>query len=172
MTNIKRIHNRIHKHMTTHLTTILKYAVLVLSVTLTATLQAETDPKQSYAQKLSKSQIECLSKAAYHEAKGESDNGMLAVIHTTLNRVKDNRFPKTVCGVVYQKSQYSWTKYNPKVKEQEQYARAERLAKEVIDGKHKDNTYGALFFNSLHRKPSGTVCTVRIGGHSFYKPIK
>ena len=168
MTYIKRIHKRIHKHMTS----ILKYAVLVLSVTLTATLQAETNPKQSQTQKLSKAQIECLSKAAYHEAKGESDKGMLAVIHTTLNRVKDNRFPKTVCGVVYQKSQYSWTKYNPKVKEQEQYARAERLAKEVVDGKHKDNTQGALYFNSLHRKPSGTVCTVRIGGHSFYKPVK
>lgn len=158
--------------MTTHLTTILKYAVLVLSVTLTATLHAKSINDSSQVQKLSKSQIECLSRAAYHEAKGESDKGMLAVIHTTLNRVKDNRFPKTVCSVVYQKSQYSWTKYNPKVKEQEQYARAERLAKEVVAGKHKDNTNGALFFNSLHRKPSGTVCTVRIGGHSFYKPVK
>lgn len=139
---------------------------------VTATLQAETNPKQSQTQTLSKAQLECLSKVAYHESKGESDAGMLAVIHTTLNRVKDNRFPKTVCGVVYQKSQYSWVKNNPKVKEKEQYERAERLAKEVVAGKHKDNTKGALFFNSLHRKPSGTVCTVRIGGHSFYKPVK
>lgn len=139
---------------------------------ITATLQAETNPKQSQTQTLSKAQLECLSKVAYHESKGESDAGMLAVIHTTLNRVKDNRFPKTVCGVVYQKSQYSWVKNNPKVKEKDQYERAERLAKEVVAGKHKDNTKGALFFNSLHRKPSGTVCTVRIGGHSFYKPVK
>lgn len=139
---------------------------------ITATLQAETNPKQSQTQTLSKAQLECLSRVAYHESKGESDAGMLAVIHTTLNRVKDNRFPKTVCGVVYQKSQYSWVKNNPKVKEKEQYERAERLAKEVVAGKHKDNTKGALFFNSLHHKPSGTVCTVRIGGHSFYKPVK
>ena len=158
--------------MTTHLTNILKCAVLVLSLSLTATLQAKSINDSSQVQKLSKAQLECLSKAAYFESKGESDDGMLAVIHTTLNRVKDNRFPKTVCGVVYQKSQYSWTKYNPKVKEQEQYARAERLAKEVVAGKHKDNTQGALYFNSLHRKPSGTVCTIRIGGHSFYKPVK
>ena len=139
---------------------------------VTATLQAETNPKQSQTQTLSKAQLECLSRVAYHESKGESDAGMLAVIHTTLNRVKDYRFPKTVCGVVYQKSQYSWVKNNPKVKEKEQYERAERLAKEVVAGRHKDNTKGALFFNSLHRKPSGTVCTVRIGGHSFYKPVK
>ena len=56
LTYIKRIHKRIHKHMTS----ILKYAVLALSVTLTTTLQAETNPKQSQVQKLSKSQIECL----------------------------------------------------------------------------------------------------------------
>ena len=168
MTNIKRIHNRIHKHMTS----ILKYAVIVLSATLTATLHAKSINDSSHAQKLSKAQIECLSKAAYHEAKGESDKGMLAVIHTTLNRVKDTRFPKTVCGVVYQKSQYSWTKYNPKVKEQEQYARAERLAKEVIAGKHKDNTQGALYF--VHVKINRNwleklTYTCTIGNHKFFK---
>ena len=139
---------------------------------ITAHVGAKSYDSGSQTQTLSKAQLECLSKVAYHESKGESDAGMLAVIHTTLNRVKDYRFPKTVCGVVYQKSQYSWVKNNPKVKEKEQYERAERLAKEVVAGKHKDNTKGALFFNSLHRKPSGTVCTVRIGGHSFYKPVK
>ena len=163
MTYIKRIHK--------HTVSMLKYAVLAISVTLTATLQAETNPKQSQAQKLSKSQIECLSKAAYFESKGESDAGMLAVIHTTLNRVKDVRFPKTICGVVYQPSQFSWTKHNPKIKDKEQYERAKRLAQEVVDGKHKDNTRNALYFNSLHQQPRGTVCTTRIGGHSFYKPV-
>ena len=154
------------------MTSILKYAVLALSLSLTATLHAKSINDSSQVQKLSKSQIECLSRAAYHEAKGESDKGMLAVIHTTLNRVKDNRFPKTVCGVVYQKSQYSWTKYNPKVKEQEQYARAERLAKEVVEGKHKDNTQGALYF--VHVKINRNwleklTYTCTIGNHKFFK---
>lgn len=148
------------------------YLVLALSASITATLEAKSNPEQSEMQTLSKQQLECLSKAAYFESKGESDKGMLAVIFTTLNRVKDNRFPKTVCGVVYQKSQYSWTKHNPKIKEKEQYERAKRLAQEVVDGKHTDVSKGALYFNSLHKQPKGTVCTVRIGGHSFYKPIK
>ena len=146
--------------------------VLALSALITATLQAETNHEQSQTQTLSKAQLECLSKAAYFESKGESDAGMLAVIHTTLNRVKDTRFPNTICGVVYQKSQFVWTKHNPKVKEKDQYERAKRLAQEAVDGKHKDTSRGALFFNSLHKQPKGTVCTVRIGGHSFYKPIK
>lgn len=56
------------------MTSILKYAVLVLSVTLTATLQAETNPKQSKVQKLSKAQIECLVLNSYMESK--LDKGM------------------------------------------------------------------------------------------------
>ena len=144
--------------------------VIAFSALITATSQAETNHKQSQVQKLPKAQLECLSKAAYFESKGESDAGMLAVIHTTLNRVKDARFPNTICGVVYQKSQFVWTKHNPKVKEKEQYERAKRLAQEAVDGKHRDTSRGALYFNSLHKRPKGTVCTVRIGGHSFYKP--
>ena len=164
MTNIKRTHNR--------MTSILKCAVLVLSVTLTATLQAETDPKQSQAQKLSKAQVECLSRVAYHEAKGESDRGMIAVMQVTMNRVKSEKFANTICGVVYSPNQYSWSKYNPPIKEPKQYERAKRLAYEVVNGKHHDISGKALYFNSLHKQPRGTVCTVRIGGHSFYKPIK
>ena len=154
------------------MTSILKYAVLVLSVTLTATLEAKSYPKQSEMQNLSKQQLECLSLNAYHESKGESDKGMLAVIFTTLNRVKDNRFPKTVCGVVYQKSQHSWTKHNPKIKEKEQYERAKRLAQEVVDGKHKDNTNRALYFvqvkiNRNWLEKLTYTCT--IGNHKFFK---
>ena len=164
MTYIKRIHK--------HTTSILKCAVLVLSVTLTATLQAETDPKQSQVQTLSKTQIECLSRVAYHEAKGESDRGMIAVMQVTMNRVKSEKFANTICGVVYSPNQYSWSKYNPPIKEPKQYERAKRLAYEVVNGKHHDISGKALYFNSLHKQPKGTVCTVRIGGHSFYKPVK
>ena len=163
---------KIFKHIQNYTRTLSICLVFGVSATFTATLQAESNTKQHQEQNLSKAQLECLSKAAYFESKGESDAGMLAVIHTTLNRVKDVRFPKTVCGVVYQPSQYSWTKHSPKIKEKEQYERAKRLAQEVVDGKHKDNTRNALYFNSLHKQPKGTMCTVRIGGHSFYKPVK
>ena len=162
---------KIFKHIQNYTRTLSICLIFGVLATFTATLQAENISTSSYSQNLSKAQVECLSKAAYFEAKSESDAGMLAVIHTTLNRVKDVRFPKTVCGVVYQPSQYSWTKHNPKIKEKEQYERAKRLSQEVVDGKHKDNTRNALYFNSLHQRPRGTICTTRIGGHSFYKPV-
>ena len=143
------------------MTSTLKYAVLALSVTLTATLQAK-----SY----DSAQMNCLALVGYHETKGESDRGMIAVMQVTMNRVKSEKFANTICGVVYSPNHYSWSKYNPLIKEPKQYERAKRLAYEVVNGKHHDISGKALFFNSLHKRPKGTVCTVKIGGHSFYKP--
>ena len=137
--------------------------VISLSASISATLQAE-----SY----DSTQMNCLALVGYHEAKGESDKGMIAVMQVTMNRVKNEKFANTICGVVYSPNQYSWSKYNPPIKEPKQYERAKRLAYEVVNGKHHDISGKALFFNSLHKQPKGTVCTVRIGGHSFYKPVK
>lgn len=111
----------------------------------------------------------CLALVGYFEAKGESDRGMIAVMQVTMNRVKSDKFPNTICSVVYSPNQYSWTKHKHVIKEPEQYERAKRLAQEVVNGKYHDISGKALFFNSLHKRPKGTVCTTRIGGHSFYK---
>jgi spore germination cell wall hydrolase CwlJ-like protein len=61
-------------------------------------------------------QLDCLATNIYHEARGESDMGKLAVAHVTVNRVKSRKFPNTVCDVVYQ-AQYSewWAKQGKQV---------------------------------------------------------
>jgi spore germination cell wall hydrolase CwlJ-like protein len=46
-------------------------------------------------------------KNVYHEARGEGVAGMQAVASVTLNRAKQQG--KTVCEVVYQSKQFSWT---------------------------------------------------------------
>ena len=38
----------------------------------------------------------------YHEARGQGSAGLLGVSSVVFNRVKDKRFPNTICGVVYQ----------------------------------------------------------------------
>ena len=126
----------------------------------------------AYARTYSSSQIECLAQASYHEAKGEGKKGMLAVIHVTLNRVNDPRFPKSPCSVIAQPNQYSWYRHKPKVKDYETYAVAKQLAKEVVEGKHKDNTGNALFFHARYVTPSWSKklkCSAVIGQHRFYK---
>jgi len=44
----------------------------------------------------------CLATAIYFEARGESYRGQVAVAQVVMNRVKDRRYPDTICGVVFQ----------------------------------------------------------------------
>jgi N-acetylmuramoyl-L-alanine amidase len=44
----------------------------------------------------------CLAAALYHEARGESRPGQLAVARVILNRMRSHAYPDTICGVVYQ----------------------------------------------------------------------
>ena len=51
----------------------------------------------------------CLAENIYHEARGQGTAGWLAVAAVTLNRVTDERFPDTICGVVFQaETRESW----------------------------------------------------------------
>jgi spore germination cell wall hydrolase CwlJ-like protein len=49
-----------------------------------------------------RSDLSCLATAIYFEARGEPEDGQLAVGRVILNRVADEDYPSTVCGVVYQ----------------------------------------------------------------------
>ena len=57
---------------------------------------------QERLQTISSEQRECLAKNIYHEARGESIAGQVAVAWVTLNRMESQDFPNTICGVVYQ----------------------------------------------------------------------
>lgn len=146
--------------------------VFVLSASITATLQAKEVSSTSHVQNLSKQQLECLSLNAYHEARSDGEKGMLATIFVVLNRTKDSRFPSTPCKVIAQKNQFVWWGKSKTIKEPEMYDKAKQLVHEVLEGKHKDFTRGSIYFNAHHKAPKGTMCTIRIGNHSFYREVK
>ena len=50
----------------------------------------------------------CLAEAMYYEARDQGWRGMLAVGIVVQNRVRDDRYPDTVCGVVRHKCQFSY----------------------------------------------------------------
>ena len=50
-----------------------------------------------------------LAEAAYYEARGESDAGVVSVLHTILNRVAHKAWPDSVQGVVYKPKHFSYT---------------------------------------------------------------
>ncbi len=146
--------------------------VFSLSYAYTATLQAKSYDSSTKQQTLSKKQLECIATSTYHEARGESEKGMLATIFVVLNRTKHKGFPSTPCKVISQPNQFSWYGKGKVIKEPEMYEKAKQLVQEVIDGKHKDFTYGALYF--VHVKINRNwleklTYTCTIGNHKFFK---
>jgi spore germination cell wall hydrolase CwlJ-like protein len=52
--------------------------------------------------KLAEGEKLCLAQAIYHEARGESRDGQLAVANVIINRAMSKKYPSSICGVVFQ----------------------------------------------------------------------
>lgn len=74
--------------------------------------KAADDAKKAQQDKLKKAaaraqfintEINCLAENIYRESAWEPESGQLAVATVTMNRVKDPKYPGTVCGVVYER---------------------------------------------------------------------
>jgi len=55
-------------------------------------------------------QANCIAVAVYHEARGESLEGQLAVAKVIMNRAASGRYPSSWCGVVKQPWQFSFVR--------------------------------------------------------------
>ena len=131
-----------------------------------------------YAKVLDEKQLKCLADNIYFEAGNQKDIGMKAVALTTLNRLKHEEFPNTVCEIVHQRidnvCQFSWTCVKHlKIKDSYVYSRARHMAKQVLMnyGYMYDITKGATFFHRNDVRPSWAKIhkrTVVIGRHLFY----
>ena len=124
-------------------------------------------------------EIKCLADNIFHEASGEDHHGKQAVGFVTMNRVKSKLFPKTVCGVVYQKykrvCQFSWVCSNAHKYNSRQYAESMKIAQKIYSKSLHDITYGSLFFHNAYVYPnwaSQMEYTVAYGMHIFYKKPK
>ena len=124
------------------------------------------------AKELSKAEITCLTKNAYHEAGNQGEKGILATVFVVLNRTKDSRFPSTPCRVIAQPSQFSWWGKGKVVKDHKTYQEIEVLVREVVSGKHRDFTRGSTHFHHVKIKPDWSkrlTPTIQVGVHKFYK---
>lgn len=118
--------------------------------------------------------IQCMAKNIYHEARGEPLAGQYAVAHVTMNRVKSDRYPNTICKVVYQPYQFSWANHGePRIKDKVSWTRSVKIAEEVIYHLTTDDvTNGATHFHMDYVHPRWMYKlkrTVKIGNHIFYR---
>ena len=74
-----------------HITYLMAMLVFVLTLNSFNTVKAEDNPED----------IGCLVEALYFEARSETFGGMIAVGNVILNRVRQSRYPNTICSVVH-----------------------------------------------------------------------
>ena len=128
-------------------------------------------PSQTEA--LERTDIGCLALNVYHEARGESRQGQLAVAAVTLNRMRDERFPNSICAVVWQPRQFSWTHTRRTFFPTDMTAWKEAM---VIAEKSLTHDVVAdydnlLYYHSKKVKPGWSKhmrFVARVGSHLFY----
>ena len=129
----------------------------------------------------------CLAANIYYEARGESEHGQKAVAAVTLNRVKSKKYPKTVCAVVMQKKQFSWTHQQPKHKVEQAlkglppsqkpvevaaYHQAQKVAYNAIKSKQQVLPEQVLWYHTTGVNPVWNKQMHKvnqIGVHVFYQ---
>ena len=124
--------------------------------------------------------FECLSQAVYYEAGNEPREGQLAVAEVIANRVKDHRYPDSICEVVYQGShrstgcQFTFTCDGAldRAPHARKYKRAQEVAAHVMMDLHERRTEGATHYHATYVNPvwnSGLIRTTQIKTHIFYR---
>ncbi|SMQ60022.1 Cell Wall Hydrolase [Devosia lucknowensis] len=123
----------------------------------------------------------CLATAIYFEARGESYRGQVAVAQVVLNRVKDHRYPDTICGVVFQNQhrrnacQFSFAcdGIPEVVTERRPWDQAEEIATKVASGELYLTEVGdATHYHATYVRPAWAprmTKVTQIGLHVFYK---
>jgi spore germination cell wall hydrolase CwlJ-like protein len=121
--------------------------------------------------------LTCLAVAIFFEARAEPIEGMEAVANVIINRVEDSRYPDTVCDVVWEPKQFSFTHDgltdDPEAHTGHQdklaWVTSQRVAKEALQGNlmgitstHYHAEYVLPFWTDVYSK-DGVV-----GTHVFY----
>lgn len=114
-----------------------------------------------------------LALTIYGEARGEGKKGMRMVGEVVMNRVASPVYPNTVCGVVYQKSQFYGIKVVPK--EKGLWNTAQEIAEEILEEDVVAYDHGATHFlnpkavKSMPRWAKNSRKVDQVGKHAFYK---
>jgi len=118
-------------------------------------------------------ELRCLAGAVYFESRSESLIGQLAVAHVVINRAESGRFRPTLCGVVFQPSQFSFVRGGrmPAINTAgRQWRDAVAIAQIARADSWKNRAPGALFFHATHVSPGWNKARVaQIDNHIFYR---
>jgi spore germination cell wall hydrolase CwlJ-like protein len=146
-------------------------AIAPLTTEQPSTLQLQAKPYKATGNFRTREML-CLAKNIYHESRGEPFHGKVAVAQVTMNRLRHPaKFQATICGVVYEHKQFSWTDSIVTVRDEIAWQEAKLIAQAVMAGKIAIPDFNALYFHTKQVFPRWRLekKVVRvIGNHIFY----
>lgn len=131
----------------------------------------------------------CLAEAIYFEARSETFTAQLAVANVIIERVKDDRYPGTICQVVHQgryrggkpvrhRCMFSyWCDGKPEtIANIGAYKTAVSIAELSMEGVILDSTEGSTHYHATYVRPYWTLTedferVGQVGSHIFYVDI-
>ncbi len=120
----------------------------------------------------------CLACNLYHEARGEEELGIAAVAMVTLNRVHSSAYPNSICKVVWQKFQFSWTndERSDQIYDILRWENVLRISKMVLDKTLNiskiDPTVLWYHRYDIEKDWSNKMqVAARVGNHKFFKRL-
>jgi len=141
--------------------------------------------------RLPEKELNCLAQNIYHEARGESEYGQMAVTHVVMNRVSSKDFPNTPCQVIKQARyrngqiirnacQFSWycdgevdvNPKNPTNKEAWEKSVQVAIDSYLLYYLGVDMSKGAINYHATYVTPKWSRTmkkTAHIGYHVFYR---
>ena len=131
------------------------------------------------------SDVECLALNIFWEARGESTLGKELVAQVTMNRVNKELWPDSVCSVVRERTQFSWTRDgrqdNPRLIPGEQWEgvnkevweESYRIAVSFVYGGYTVDLPDARLLTNFHSGEfpgwTNVVFVIQEAGHKFYR---
>ncbi|MGH6705451.1 MAG: cell wall hydrolase [Sphingomicrobium sp.] len=120
-------------------------------------------------------QANCIAVAVYHEARGESLEGQLAVAKVIMNRAASGKYPTSWCGVVKQPWQFSFVRngHFPSVDESSAaWRKALGITRLAVANAVTSVPTDCLWYHADYVAPSWGQRLTRvekIGAHIFYR---
>jgi spore germination cell wall hydrolase CwlJ-like protein len=146
-------------------------AIKPLPLEQASTLQLQAKPYKATGNFRTR-ELLCLAKNIYHESRGEPFHGKVAVAQVTMNRLRHpSRFQATICGVVYENKQFSWTDSIVTIRDEIAWQEAKLIAHAVMSGRLAIPNFNALYFHTKQVFPRwrlGKKVVSVIGNHIFY----
>lgn len=118
-------------------------------------------------------EMRCLAVAVYYESKGEPLEGQLAVAQVIMNRRDSGRFASSLCGVVYQRGQFSftWDGRPDSPSNSEMWQTAKAIAMIAAADDWREIVPAATHFHATRVSPGWSKLqrVSAVGNHVFYR---